>query len=83
MNNNEINKLMKDAQKKSGIDIGKMKQAADNGKLDDFINQNLSKDATKQLKTVLSDKEATKKLLSTPQAKELMKKILGDKAGEK
>lgn len=79
MNNNEMNKLMKNAQKKTGIDMQKMKQAADNGKLDDFINQNLSKDATKQLKSVLSNKEATEKLLSTPQAKELMKKILGDK----
>lgn len=79
MNNNEMNKLMKNAQKKTGIDMQKMKQAADNGKLDDFINQNLSKDATKQLKSVLSDKEATQKLLSTPQAKELLKKILGEK----
>lgn len=79
MNNNEMNKLMKNAQKKTGIDMQKMKQAADNGKLDDFINKNLSKDATKQLKSVLSNKEATEKLLSTPQAKELMKKILGEK----
>lgn len=79
MNNNEMNKLMKNAQKKTGIDMQKMKQAADSGKLDDFINQNLSKDATKQLKSVLSNKEATEKLLSTPQAKELMKKILGEK----
>lgn len=79
MNNNEMNRLMKNAQKKTGIDMQKMKQAADNGKLDDFINQNLSKDATKQLKSVLSDKEATQKLLSTPQAKELLKKILGEK----
>lgn len=79
MNNNEMNKLMKNAQKKTGIDMQKMKQAADNGKLDDFINHNLSKDATKQLKSVLSDKEATQKLLSTPQAKELLKKILGEK----
>lgn len=79
MNNNEMNKLMKNAQKKTGIDMQKMKQAADNGKLDDFINQNLSKDATKQLKSVLSNKEATEKLLSTPKAKELMKKILGEK----
>lgn len=83
MNKNEMNKFMKNAQAKTGLDIEKMKQAADKGKLDDFINSNLSNDATKQLKSVLSDKEATKKLLSTPQAKELMKKILGDKAGDK
>lgn len=75
MNNNEMNKLGK----KAGIDVQKMKQAADNGNLDDFINKNLSQNATNQLKKVLSDKEAAQKLLSTPQAKELIKKLMGDK----
>lgn len=79
MNNNEMNKLLKNAQQKTGIDMNQMKQAADSGNLDDFINKNLSKDATARLKNVLSDKEATQKLLSTPQAKELMKKLMGDK----
>ncbi len=79
MNNNEINRLMKDARQKSGIDVQKMKQAADKGELDDFINKNLSKNAARQLKDVLSNKEAAEKLLSTPQAKELMKKLMGDK----
>lgn len=79
MNNNEMNKLLKNAQQKTGIDMNKMKQAADSGNLDDFINKNLSKDATAQLKDILSNKEATQKLLSTPQAKELMKKLMGDK----
>ncbi|HBN38916.1 MAG TPA: hypothetical protein DD404_05245 [Ruminococcaceae bacterium] len=79
MNNNDLNKMMKNAQQKTGIDMQKMKQAADNGKLDDFINKNLSTDATKQLKNVLSNKEAAEKLLSTPQAKELMKKLMEGK----
>lgn len=79
MNNNDLNKMMKNAQQKTGIDMQKMKQAADNGKLDDFINKNLSADATKQLKNVLSNKEAAEKLLSTPQAKELMKKLMEGK----
>ncbi len=79
MNNNDLNKMMKNAQQKTGIDMQKMKQAADNGKLDDFINKNLSSDATKQLKNVLSNKEAAEKLLSTPQAKELMKKLMEGK----
>ena len=61
------------------MDMQKMKQAADSGKLDDFINKNLSSDATKQLKNVLSNKEAAEKLLSTPQAKELMKKLMEGK----
>lgn len=79
MNNNEINRLMKNAQQKTGIDMNKMKQAAESGKLDDFINKNLSSDATKQLKNVLTNKEAAEKLLSTPQAKELMKKLMEGK----
>lgn len=79
MNNTDFNKLMNDAKKKTGIDVNQMKQAADNGKLDDFINKNLSSQATQQLKSVLSDKEAAEKLLSTPQAKELMKKLMEGK----
>lgn len=79
MNNNDINRLMKTAQQKTGIDMNKMKQAADSGKLDDFINKNLSSDASKQLKNVLTNKEAAEKLLSTPQAKELMKKLMEGK----
>jgi len=78
MNNDEMNRIMQNAKKK-GIDVNKMKEAANNGNLDDFINKNLSADATKQLKNVLSNKEAAEKLLSTPQAKELMKKLMGDK----
>ncbi len=78
MNNNDMNRIMQNA-KKNGIDVNKMKEAADSGNLDDFINKNLSADATKQLKNVLSNKEAAEKLLSTPQAKELMKKLMGDK----
>lgn len=79
MNNNELNRLMKTAQQKTGVDMNKMKQAAENGNLDDFINKNLSSQATKQLKNVLTNKEAAEKLLSTPQAKELMKKLMEGK----
>lgn len=59
----------------SGINIEQMKKAAQEGKLEDFLNKNLSSQATQKLKSVLSDKEATDKLLSTPQAKELLKKF--------
>ncbi len=71
MKNNDMNKL----NQKLGFDVSKMKEAADNGKLDDFVNKNLSKSATKQLKETLSNKEALDKLLSSPEAKELMKKL--------
>ena len=71
MKNNDMNKL----NQKLGFDVSKMKEAADNGKLDDFVNKNLSQSATKQLKETLSNKEALDKLLSSPEAKELMKKL--------
>ncbi len=79
MNSKDMNNFMKNAREKTGIDVEKMKQAADNGNLDDFINKNLSADASQKLKNVLTNKEAAEKLLSTPQAKELMKKLMEGK----
>lgn len=79
MNNNDFNSILKQAQKNSNIDLSKLKQAGEQGKLDDFINKNLSADASSQLKKILNDKQATEKLLSTPQAKELMKKFMEGK----
>lgn len=76
LNNNDMNKIMKNASKKSGVDVGKLKKAVDGGNLDDFINKNLSAEASSKLKSVLSDKSQTEKLLSTPQAKELLKNLL-------
>ena len=70
---------MNDLNKKLGFDVDEMKNAAQNGQLDEFVNKNLSQNATKQLKDVLSNKEACEKLLNTPQAKELMKKLNGGK----
>ena len=79
MNSNEINSILKQAQKNTKIDLNKLKQAGEQGKLNDFINQNLSPQASSQLKKVLNDKQATERLLSTPQAKELMKKFMEGK----
>lgn len=79
MNNNEMNRLMNEAQRKTGIDIRKMKEAADKGQLDAFVNKNLSSSATAELKKALTSKEAAEKLLSTPQAKELIKKLMEGK----
>ncbi len=76
LNNDDINKILKNASKKSGVDINGLKKAADGGRLDDFINKNLSAEASSKLKSVLSDKQQTEKLLSTPQAKELIKNLL-------
>lgn len=76
LSDEQMKKLMKNASQKTGIDVNKMKNAADNGRLNDFIGQNLSKDASEKLKSVLTDKSAAEKLLSTPEAKELLKNLL-------
>jgi hypothetical protein len=69
-------KSLQDVAKKANIDVNKLKQAAENGKVDDFIDKNMSKQASQKLKQILSDKSATEKLLSSPQAKELLNKLL-------
>ena len=79
MNNSDLEKMMKTAKEKTGVDIEGMKKAAETGKLDDFINKNLSAESTKKIKNVLSSKEAAEKLLASPQAKELIKKLTQDK----
>lgn len=79
MNNNELNKIMKQAQSKTGLDISKMKEASEQGRLDDYVSKNLSNDKAKEIKNVLSNKDACEKLLSSPQAKELMKKLMEGK----
>lgn len=73
---NELQKMMNKASKKSGIDMQKLKQAADDGRLDDFLNQNFSADAGKKVKAALSDKKTAQKIIKSKEAQELLKKLL-------
>ena len=57
------------------LNINELKSAAQSGKVDDFIDKNLSGDAAKKVKRILSDKNAMEKMLSTPEAKALFKKF--------
>lgn len=52
----------------------KLKQAADGGRLDDFLNQNLSADAGEKIKAALSDKKTAQKIIKSKEAQELLKK---------
>ena len=61
--------------KDNNININELKSAAQNGNVDDFINKNLSGDAAKKVKAVLSDRATMEKMLSTPEAKALFKKF--------
>jgi hypothetical protein len=61
--------------KDNNFDVNELKQAAQKGNVDDFINKNLSSDAAKKVKQVLSDKSTMEMMLSTPEAKALLKKF--------
>lgn len=69
-------KALNEAAKRANINIDELKRASQNGNVDDFINCNLSPDASKKLKDILSNQSATQKLLSTPEAKELLNKLM-------
>ncbi len=71
----QMKKIMKNASSK-GVDVNKVKKAAESGNIEDFIGKNLSPDASKKLKSVLTDKASAERLLSTPEAKELLKNLL-------
>ncbi|MFR5876983.1 MAG: hypothetical protein ACLUFN_10900 [Eubacterium sp.] len=70
------NRSVENAAKKANININEFKQAAESGHVEDFINKNMSKEASQKLKSILNDKSATEKLLSTPEAKELLNKLM-------
>lgn len=69
-------KALYEAAKRANINVDELKKASASGNMDDFINRNLSPDASKKLKQVLEDKATTEKLLSTPQAKELLNRLM-------
>lgn len=75
-NNDELQNLLKIAAERLGTQPDKLKQQAENGNLQNMINNLNANDAAK-LQQVLSDKDAANRLLSTPQAQILLKKFLG------
>lgn len=76
--NNKTDVLLNSVSKHLGVDKENIKNAAQNGNLQNILKNMNSTDAAK-IQKVLSDKDAAKKLLSTPQAQLLLKKFLGDK----
>lgn len=84
MNNNknfseqQINNLLSEAEKVSGVDKTTLQSAAQGGDIDKLLSR-LSPAQARSLQRILSDKNATKELLSTPQAQKLLMKIIGDK----
>lgn len=75
LDENELKRLMKNAGGSSPLDVNRMKQAAQSGRLDDFLNKNLSPETGKKLKSVLSDKKTLEKMLGSKEAQALLKKF--------
>ncbi len=61
------------------FDLNELENAVKNGKAEEFLNKNVSRQTAEKIKSVLNSKEATEKLLNTKEAKELMKKFLEGK----
>ena len=59
----------------NNLNMNELKSAAENGRVDDFIDKNLTNEQAKKVKAVLSDKNTMEKMLSTPEAKALLKKF--------
>jgi len=84
MNNNknfseqQINNLLSEAERVSGVDRSTLQNAAQGGDIEKMLSK-LSPAQARSLQKILSDKNATKQLLSTPQAQKLLMKILGEK----
>lgn len=76
--NNNLENLINTISQKLGADPNKLKDAAQNGNVNDIIKNLNQKDAEK-IQKILSDKDAASKLLSTPKAQQLLKKFMGDK----
>mgnify|MGYP003545456640 CR=1 FL=1 len=61
---------------KANINIDELKKATENGNVEDYINKNLSSQASAKLKNILNDKTTMEKMLSTPEAKALLDKLM-------
>ena len=70
--------LLKLTAQRMGSTPEALKQAAQNGQLDQVMGH-MTGEQNQAVQKVLTDPEAAKKLLSTPQAQALLKLLQGDK----
>lgn len=77
-----MNKLISELSKKLGVSENNIKNAVQNGNVDNILKSSNTSQA-KQVESILSDPEKTKKLLNSPQAKALMKLLGEDKNQDK
>ena len=76
MKEKNINKLISSLSKQLGVSENQIKDAAQNGNVNDIL-KNADSNETEKIKSVLNDPEKTKKILNSPQAQALIK-LLGE-----
>lgn len=77
MKEKNINKLISNLSKQLGVSENQIKNAAQNGNVNDML-KNADSNQTDKIKSVLSDPEKTKEILNSPQAQALIKLLGGD-----
>lgn len=76
MKEKNINKLISSLSKQLGVSENQIKDAAQNGNVNDML-KNADSNQTDKIKSVLNDPEKTKEILNSPQAQALIK-LLGE-----
>ena len=74
MKEKNINKLISSLSKQLGVSENQIKDAAQNGNVNDML-KNADSNQTDKIKSVLNDPEKTKEILNSPQAQALIKLI--------
>lgn len=77
MKEKNINKLISSLSKQLGVSENQIKDAAQNGNVNDIL-KNADSNETEKIKSVLNDPEKTKQILNSPQAQALIKLLGGD-----
>lgn len=77
MKEKNINKLISSLSKQLGVSENQIKNAAQNGDVNDIL-KNADSNQTDKIKSVLNDPEKTKEILNSPQAQALIKLLGGD-----
>lgn len=77
MKEKNINKLISSLSKQLGVSENQIKDAAQNGNVNDIL-KNADSNQTDKIKSVLNDPEKTKQILNSPQAQALIKLLGGD-----
>ena len=77
MKEKNINKLISSLSKQLGVSENQIKNAAQNGNVNDIL-KNADSNETEKIKSVLNDPEKTKQILNSPQAQALIKLLGGD-----